>query len=181
MKISHLQETTPASMPSANPAAPKFGRDEKFLETSAGATGSGGIASVSQPVGGVQRRGKGDIFKGIKTSKKFPNTPNSVKESEISENDLIITPGQGRSSRTGFVKHDPDRAEHEGHTLKNSLHTIIRVATHLDKHLSVRSEFPEWVSEKIGATKSMMVNVMDYVISSQEMQHEPDPKEGFRK
>jgi hypothetical protein len=70
-----------------------------------------------------------------------------------------------------------DQGEHEGHTLKNSLHTIIRVATDLDKRLSVQSEFPEWVSEKIGATKSMMVTVMDYLISSQEMQHDRDNME----
>ena len=92
---------------------------------------------------------------------------------------MIVIPGQGRLKRTGFVKHDLDQGEHEGETLKNSLHTIIRVATHLDKRLSMSSEFPEWVSEKIGATKSMMVSVMDYLISSQEMQHDPDAMEGM--
>jgi hypothetical protein len=97
-----------------------------------------------------------------------------VNEGDLAEQDLIIVPGQGRLRRTGFVKHDMDQGEHEGQTLKNSLHTIIRVATHLDKRLSMSSEFPEWVSEKIGATKSMMVSVMDYLISSQEMQHGRD-------
>ena len=101
-----------------------------------------------------------------------------VNEDDLSEQDLIVIPGQGRLRGTGFTKHDPDRAEHEGETLKNSLHTIIRVATHLDKRLSTSSEFPEWVSEKIGATKSMMVSVMDYLISSQEMQHDTDAMEG---
>ena len=97
-----------------------------------------------------------------------------VNEDELSEQDLIIIPGQGRLRRTGFVKHNLDQGEHEGHTLKNSLHTIARAATDLDKRLSVQSEFPEWVSEKIGAAKSMMVSVMDYLISSQEMQHDPE-------
>ena len=103
-----------------------------------------------------------------------------VNEDDISEQDLIVIPGQGRLKRTGFVKHDMDQGEPEGHTLKNSLHTIIRVATDLDKRLSVQSEFPEWVSEKIGATKSMMVTVMDYLISSQEMQHDRDNMEEGR-
>ena len=67
--------------------------------------------------------------------------------------------------------------EPEGDTVKNSLHTIIRVATHLDKRLSVNDEFPEWVSEKIGAIKGMMVNVMDYLISDQEMSHDTDAME----
>jgi hypothetical protein len=67
--------------------------------------------------------------------------------------------------------------EPEGDTLKNSLHTIIRVATHLDKRLSVNDDFPEWVSEKVGAVKGMMVNVMDYLISDQEMSHDTDAME----
>ena len=101
-----------------------------------------------------------------------------VNEDDLSEQDLIVIPGQGRLKRTGFVKHDMDHGEHEGETLKNSLHTIIRVATHLDKRLSLQSEFPEWVSEKIGAVKSNMVTVMDYLISSQEMRHDGDAMEG---
>ena len=94
-----------------------------------------------------------------------------VNEDDLSEQDLIIVPGQGRLRKTGFVKHDMDQGEHEGQTLKNSLHTIARAASELDERLSMQSEFPEWVSEKIGAAKGMMVSVMDYLISSQEMQH----------
>lgn len=97
-----------------------------------------------------------------------------VSEAELSEDDVILIPGQGRVRKTGFIKHDPDKAEHEGQTLKNSLHTIIRVATHLDKELSVRDNFPEWVSEKIGAVKSNIVTVMDYLISAKEMKNDPD-------
>jgi hypothetical protein len=97
-----------------------------------------------------------------------------VNEDDLSEQDLIVIPGQGRLRGTGFTKHDPDRAEHEGQTLKNSLHTIIRLATHLDKELTVRDNFPEWVSEKVGSIKGDMLAVMNYIISSQEMQHDSD-------
>jgi len=97
-----------------------------------------------------------------------------VTEDDLSEQDLIVIPGQGRLRGTGFTKHDPDRAEHEGQTLKNSLHTIIRLATHLDKELTVRDNFPEWVSEKVGSIKGDMLSVMNYIISSQEMRHDPD-------
>jgi hypothetical protein len=63
----------------------------------------------------------------------------------------------------------PDQEQDlEGNTVKNSLHTIVRVATHLEKAVTDDEEFPEWVSEKIGSIKSMMVSVMDYVISSHE-------------
>jgi len=103
-----------------------------------------------------------------------------VNEDDLSEQDLIVIPGQGRLRGTGFTKHDPDRAEHEGQTLKNSLHTIIRLATHLDKELTVRDNFPEWVSEKVGSIKGDMLAVMNYIISSQEMQHDTDAMESSR-
>jgi hypothetical protein len=109
-----------------------------------------------------------------KTKAEIKTSMTAVNEDDLAEQDLIVIPGQGRLRRTGFVKHDLDQGEHEGHTLKNSLHTIARAASDLDKRLSVQSEFPEWVSEKIGAAKGMMVSVMDYLISSQEMQHDSD-------
>jgi hypothetical protein len=110
-------------------------------------------------------------------NKKGASPTKPVKEAHIEENDLIIVPGQGRTQRTGFVKHDPDRSEHEGETLKNSLHTITRAAAVLDKHLSTQDHFPEWVSEKIGAIKGMMTSVMDYMISKKEMERDPDAME----
>ena len=61
-----------------------------------------------------------------------------------------------------------EEIDHEGDTVKNSLHTIIRVATHLEKNISDEEQFPEWVSEKVGAIHSMMVTVMNYVISDHE-------------
>ena len=111
--------------------------------------------------------------------KAMKEKPNQVDEAKLEEDDIILVPGQGRLKKTGFVKHDPDKAEHEGQTLKNSLHTIIRVASHLDKELSTRDNFPEWVSEKIGSVKSNMVAVMDYLISAKEMSHDSDAMEGF--
>jgi len=145
-------------------------------------TTAGAIATVETSIGGTQSRGNpsiygnkkvGSLFKGKKTKAPYVNSINEsaeISEADLSEQDLIVVPGQGRSRKTGFVKHDPDRAEHEGQTLKNSLHTIVRVASHLNKELSIRDEFPEWVSEKIGSIKSDMVSVMDYLISSEEMQ-----------
>ena len=66
----------------------------------------------------------------------------------------------------------------EAETMKNSLHTIIRMATELDKHIDDSSEFDEWVSEKMGAVKGMLTAVADYVISDQEMgSHEEETDE----
>ena len=89
MKITTLLETntTPSSDPAANQSqqAPKFGRDphvledEQLDEMTAGATGSGSVATGEPTNMGVQRRGKGSMLQGIKTSKKFPNSA-AVKE-----------------------------------------------------------------------------------------------------
>ena len=156
-------------------------RFNQIVET----TTAGSVATVAQPMMTQTRENINvpglkpvqQLMKG-KSKKKGPYansiTESKVTEDDLAEQDLIVIPGQGRLRRTGFVKQDLDQGEHEGHTLKNSLHTIARAASDLDKRLSVQSEFPEWVSEKIGAAKGMMVTVMDYLISSQEMQHDTD-------
>lgn len=148
---------------------------------------SGCVSSIAMPIGNIKKRTTettnvpglkpaGTVSSKNKKKGQYANSvlesktsDRPVQEAKLDEDDLILVPGQGMSRRTGFVKHDLDRAEHEGQTLKNSLHTIIRVATHLNKELSERDNFPEWVSEKIGNIKGMMVTVMDYLISDKEM------------
>ena len=148
-------------------------------------TTSGSIAPMEQSFVKMQTRNPGvygdqkvgNLLKGKKTNKKFANSISEgkqVDEAELQEDDLILVPGKGLRMKPGFHKIDPDKAEHEGQTLKNSLHTIIRVATHLEKALSVKDNFPEWVSEKVGGVKNDIVNVMNYLISHQEMSKEID-------
>jgi hypothetical protein len=149
-------------------------------------TTSGSIAPVESAMnGGKAQKREAVNVQGLKpvnkvrTAKKkgpFANSiiESKIKEAQIEENDLILIPGQGHKIKPGFHAHDPDKAEHEGETLKNSLHTIARAAMKLDKHLSTRDNFPEWVSEKIGAVKGMMTSVMQYLISKQEMHQDGD-------
>ena len=80
MKISSLLETftTPSTDPAGNQSqqAPHFGRDPNVLET----VTSGSVAPVANATGGMQRRkGKGSMFQGIRTSKKYANSV-AVKE-----------------------------------------------------------------------------------------------------
>ena len=72
---------------------------------------------------------------------------------------------------TDFINKFTEDAEYddEAGMAKNSLHTIIRVATHLERALADDENLPEWVQAKIGAIKGMMVSVMDYMISQHEM------------
>jgi len=103
--------------------------------------------------------------------KKYPNKKYEIKkevnEAQLEEEDLILIPGQGHKLRTGFHSFDPDKAEHEGETLKNSLRTIARNAKELHSRLENSDQFPEWVSEKIGQIKGMMTGVTEYLISNQ--------------
>ena len=72
---------------------------------------------------------------------------------------------------TEFLRESVDQQEYndEAGMAKNSLHTIIRVATHLERELGDNENLPEWVQEKIAQIKGMMVSVMDYMISQHEM------------
>lgn len=97
-----------------------------------------------------------------------PQSKKSVQEADLQEDDLILVPGQGHRLKTGFHAFDPDKAEHEGETLKNSLRTIVRNAKELHDRLENSDQFPEWVSEKIGTIKGMMTAVTEYLISKQE-------------
>ena len=84
MKIANLLEmTTPSSDPSnmGGGQAPKFGRDPHVLEDEKIEETTAGSISTGEPTNmGMQRRGKGSMFQGIKTSKKFVNS--SVTEAE---------------------------------------------------------------------------------------------------
>lgn len=85
MKISNLLEmTTPSSDPTnmGGSQAPQFGRDPHVLEDETlEETTAGAIATGAPTDMGMQTRGKGSMFQGIKTSKKFVNSP--VKEAAI--------------------------------------------------------------------------------------------------
>lgn len=95
------------------------------------------------------------------------NKYGALSEAELQEDDLILVPGQGHRLKTGLHSFDPDKADREGETVKNSLKTIVRHAKELHDRLENSDQFPEWVSEKIGTIKSMMSNVTDYLISKQ--------------
>ena len=74
---------------------------------------------------------------------------------------------------------DYDQGEYddEAGMIKNDLHTIIRVSTHLERAIESNENLPTWVIEKIAQTKGMIVSVMDYIISQHEMGVEPTVSE----
>ena len=101
MKITTLLETmtTPTSDPVGNQSqqAPRFGRNPHVLEddTLEETTTAGAIATGEPNNMGVQRRGKGSMLQGIKTSKKFANS------AAVTEMDKSQTP----PGRDGKISH----------------------------------------------------------------------------
>ena len=112
MKISNLIETmaTPTSMPAPGQPGAKFGRSDEMIESDAGTTGSGSIASTAQPVGKIQRRGQGSMFQGIKTSAKYANSRKAgIKEDAVNEDELSEEQLQAKHKREETFKRAKDR------------------------------------------------------------------------
>jgi hypothetical protein len=53
---------------------------EIMENASGGCTGSGAIATVAAPIGGMQTRSGGSFFSGKYTNDPFPNTPKSMRK-----------------------------------------------------------------------------------------------------
>jgi len=69
----------------------------------------------------------------------------------------------------------------EGDYVKNELHTMVRVARDLERHLSDNEDLPTWCIGKLSQAKGMVVSVMDYIMSEKERGVEANTgEEGIR-
>lgn len=78
---------------------------------------------------------------------------------------------QGAGALAGGLQYedkDPNEYDMEGDFVKNQIHTIVRVMTHLEKEIGDGDNLPEWVQMKISQAQGMLVGVMDYMISEKE-------------
>lgn len=67
----------------------KTKRWKNYKEQVGESTTSGSVASVAAPLGGVQKRGQGSMFAGIKTSKKSPNSEGVAETSNPAQQAAI--------------------------------------------------------------------------------------------
>ena len=65
-----------------------------------------------------------------------------------------------------------DEYSMEGSYVKNQIHTMLRVLTHLENAIGDDEDLPEWVQDKISQSKGMIVGLMDYIISEKEREIE---------
>ncbi|MFY8211363.1 MAG: hypothetical protein ACOVLB_01675 [Candidatus Nanopelagicus sp.] len=163
MKSKKVKETSEMSMPSAGQPAFNSGRrDDKLEEMSTGITSLGSVASVAAPIGKMQKRNKGSIFAGIQTSEKFPNSK-AVKEGQLSEEDIILMPGQGRRLKPGLMS---KRADHEVEMARSDLYQSEKDAKQICdmlKSVSERQGLDGWVQAKITKAADYLSSVRKYL------------------
>ena len=145
-------------------------------------TTAGSIATVNSPLGGTQSRGNpsiyggkkvGSLFKGKKTSAPYANSINEsaeISEADLSEQDLIVVPGQGRKSKTGFVQHGTDRTDHEVEMARSDLFSAAKNAQQvysMIKDLSEEEGLEGWVQEKIIKANDYLNTIREYLEGKQ--------------
>ncbi len=140
-------------------------------------TTAGSVATVATPMGGTQTRGKGvypnqkggNLLTGKKTNKKFANSIKesaTVSEAELSEQDLIVIPGQGMKRKSGFVPHGASRIDHEVEMARSDLFQSVKNARAVHELIKDRSEeegLEGWVQEKIIKANDYLNTVREYL------------------
>jgi hypothetical protein len=147
-------------------------------------TTSGSVATVAKPMGKAQSRngvGKG-IYPGVKggnlltgkpSTKKFANSvkeSKQIEEAHLEEDDLIIVPGQGRSRKTGLIKHGESRLDHEVEMAKSDLFSAAKNAKKVYEMIQDVSEeegLEGWVQEKIIKANDYLNTIREYLEGKQ--------------
>jgi len=84
-------------------------------------------------------------------------------------NESVAEEFKGNVKDTQLKNIDPDNhSDGEGDFVKNQLHTIKRVVTHLDNAIGRGEDLPDWVQSEIAQATDKIVGVMDYSISGKE-------------
>ena len=150
MKITNLLEATVASMPEPGQVSFRSGRSETSLEEMT----AGPVASVPMPMGKMIKRESG-ITKGIK--KKM------VDEAEISENDLIIMPGQMSKRPNGFMSKDRNEMERIEMAKSDVVQSVKSAKTIFSILKNSDDEIEGWVQEKLAKAEDYLNTVREYL------------------
>ena len=93
-----------------------------------------------------------------------------VNEAELSEQDLILVPGQGRKMKTGFVPHGASRVDHEVEMARSDLFSAAQNAQKvysMIKHTSEEEGLEGWVQEKIIKANDYLNTIREYLEGKQ--------------
>lgn len=145
-----------------------------------GGTSAGSIASVSKPLGGVQRRAGDNLIsqenkKSYKISHK-PKNPVAKAHQTVGtgsgqhKDKTKVLPRQEKHKKSADMTMENFNAEYddEAGMSYGSLHTINRAATGLLDTIKEGDDLPEWCQEKISLAEDYLVTVWDYLQSEKE-------------
>ena len=93
-----------------------------------------------------------------------------VNEAELSEQDLIVIPGQGRKLKTGFVPHGQSRIDHEVEMARSDLFSAAQNAQKvysMIKDMSEEEGLEGWVQEKIIKANDYLNTIREYLEGKQ--------------
>ena len=94
----------------------------------------------------------------------------TVQEAHLEEDDVIIVPGQGRTRKTGFIKHGESRLDHEVEMARSDLFSAAKNAKQVYELIADLSEeegLEGWVQEKIIKANDYLNTVREYLEGKQ--------------
>jgi len=123
------------------------------------------IAKGAKDSNGFTKCWPGKHAEGTKKGKNGGQVRNCVPN----ESQGVAEEFKGNVKDTQLKNIDPDNhSDGEGDFVKNQLHTIKRVVTHLDNAIGSGEDLPDWVQSEIAQATDKIVGVMDYSISGKE-------------
>jgi hypothetical protein len=102
--------------------------------------------------------------------KAMKEKPETVNEADLQEDDIIVVPGQGRTRKTGFVKHGQSRLDHEVEMARSDLFSAAKNAKQVLEMIQGVSEeegLEGWVQEKIIKANDYLNTVREYLEGKQ--------------
>jgi len=102
--------------------------------------------------------------------KAMKEKPEPVNEADLQEDDIIVVPGQGRTRKTGFVKHGQSRLDHEVEMARSDLFSAAKNAKQvlaLIQSVSEEEGLEGWVQEKIIKANDYLNTVREYLEGKQ--------------
>lgn len=99
-----------------------------------------------------------------------PDAKKTVQEADLQEDDVIIVPGQGRSRKTGLIKHGESRLDHEVEMARSDLFSAAKNAKQVYELIADVSEeegLEGWVQEKIIKANDYLNTIREYLEGKQ--------------
>jgi hypothetical protein len=99
-----------------------------------------------------------------------PDAKKTVQEAHLEEDDVIIVPGQGRSRKTGLIKHGESRLDHEVEMARSDLFSAAKNAKQVYEMIADLSEeegLEGWVQEKIIKANDYLNTIREYLEGKQ--------------